>query len=858
MINPVSHSPFVRRERGSALLTVLLFTFLLISLGASIMGWSLSERRLNMRNARWLEARNAAEAVAEYGCYQVAQAYSVRMNPTFSSGGNPGPITFPSTLASTFFPSGSVGTAFSHVDATSILLQAGAFTKVPATGSYYVDPADPNNTNDPLVGRWVNRRDVTVLGKATVNAPPGGGPPITAYIEEKVSIRGASLLAYAIFYSGNDLEVNPLPQMDIYGPVHVNGNLFVGSVSNGVTLNFHGPVTASGNVFHAWRGTTSTAQEGSTMSSTSAVQFATDSTGNTLVSMKSSAGVWNDSTMGADSSTNGLSSLNAFIDTTTGTAAQKAAAALRNTQFAQNASQTWHGNLQTAAMGIQSYNPMGFGEVVAHNSTTNTDILATDPTADQDSVVGTSYPTTDSSGYGHGYGPHSLIEPPTVVSSSDTYASAKQGIEENKFSNKAGLYVKVVVSSTGSLTGITLYGDPNSASAPPTGTPAGTATGPNGGIQLGTAPANVIQYVPYTSSGSGSSTNVTKGMYDQRQNVGVNLVQIDMKALKTALNDMVNTSTTTGTVGTDILGVDNSHKWGLGPAGAVVPYYDKYTPNSTGWNGGVYVDVESADTTHQTAVILANGYVANGSSLVPVVNGVGQNGAGGLTIATNAPAYVLGSFNSDGSIGATGTSNSALYPDDSASGTVITASAESPVAIAADTISILSPNYFGTSSGTNTAGNAPTTYNVPSTNGTTSSAYASYKTVKPTASSSVSSWTGVEVAAAFISGTTTTSPTSTGTQEYSGGVHNMPRFLESWSGKTVAIRGSLVSMYNARVATVSWGADYYDPPTRQWGFDQLFANGTFPPIIPQVISYRRVDFTYLANAAAYATEVSKL
>jgi hypothetical protein len=86
----------------------------------------------------------------------------------------------------------------------------------------------------------------------------------------------------------------------------------------------------------------------------------------------------------------------------------------------------------------------------------------------------------------------------------------------------------------------------------------------------------------------------------------------------------------------------------------------------------------------------------------------------------------------------------------------------------------------------------------------------------------------------------------------------MPRFLESWSGKTAAIRGSLVSMYNTRVATAIWGSTYYDPPNRQWGFDQIFANGKFPPICPQVISYRRVDFTYLKNAAEYAAAVSAL
>lgn len=57
------------RQRGSALITVLIFSFVLLTLVASVMQWSVSERRLNTRSASWLEARNAAEAVAEYGCY---------------------------------------------------------------------------------------------------------------------------------------------------------------------------------------------------------------------------------------------------------------------------------------------------------------------------------------------------------------------------------------------------------------------------------------------------------------------------------------------------------------------------------------------------------------------------------------------------------------------------------------------------------------------------------------------------------------------------------------------------------------------------------------------------------------------
>jgi len=419
-----------------------------------------------------------------------------------------------------------------------------------------------------------------------------------------------------------------------------------------------------------------------------------------------------------------------------------------------------------------------------------------------------------------------------LAPSTDPYKTAKDGIEEQKFSRKASLYVKVSVDSSSNLVGnITLYGDPNSA---PIGTPSANI-GPNGGIKLGTAPSNVVNYIKYAIS----SGNVTAGMYDQHQAKGVNLVQINMGALKTALTDMAGNTTTANT---DILAADNTTKWGTSTGNG----YDKYVSGSTGWNGGLYVDITSNSTTTHTAVVLSNATVASGSSLVPSGT-LAVNGVSGLTVATNAPVYILGHFNADGTIGTTGTANSAKYPDDAGS-TPTLSSKEAPVAIAADAVTILSPDYFGTSSGA-----VSTTKTVPTTNSVSSvSAYKSSSTLKPTASAST------EVAAAIISGSNTTSATSAGAQEYSGGVHNMPRFLEDWTSKAVAIRGSLVSMYNTRTALGTWSISYYQPPSRQWGFDELFANGTYPPCIPTVTSYRRVDFTYVTNAASYATELSGL
>ncbi len=882
-----------QRVRGSAMITVLLFLFLILALTASVLQWSLSERRLNVRAAYWLEARNAAEAVAEYGFSQISAQFSRYSNPPSFNPTGSNPLVLPPT---SFFSGGNVAV-------TSVELIGGSPLNVTTSGLYFVDPADPNNQFDPLKGQNVYRRDVQVLAKATVQ-PPGGGPAITAYVTEKCSVRGAPLFANAIFYGKYDLEVFPGPVFNIYGPVHTNGNMFVSSQGN--SLNFYGPVSTSGNIYHSWGTQASGGQgTGNEALGTSPVTFVNGA--GTQVSMKDSSGVWQDSTRGADATTL-FDSNGHFTNTTTAAATQLAT--VNDPSFRQYAAQTWGGNLQTAAMGVQSYNPISFNQPI-------------DAAGDLPD-------------------PHVLIDPPkdtTYLNSDPTYTSAKTEVEKQKYANQAGLYVKVTVTpgtnGNPDTAVATLYSwpgsDTSSTPAFPTATGArqqigqltfttsgaattsnepttiikfvpykasatgGTATGPgtkyaytatgsgsNWKIQTTTTPnvnvtynSSVINYggssigvvgsgsvsssgggTPSSSTGTTtyatqsaansaittqygaattyqpsslsasptSSATVAQALYDQRQDAGVNLVQVDIGALNSAMATMAS-----GTKGAASI-VDNSQAtpalWGPGTSGG----FSLTSVGSTGWNGAVYVEVSG--TPGQTSVAVTNGQVASASTpMLPTVNGDSNGNNLGLTIATNAPMYVVGNLNSTGA-NATATS-ATTTPDDGytdAPGT--TRSSEIPVALAADAITILSPNYFSSSS-TNT---------VPTSNPTTnSSAYASNSTNDPTATNSV------EIAAAFITGLVQTSATAS-----SGGVHNLPRFIENWGSKYVTIRGSLVSLYLSNVATAPWGSGYYGPPNRNWGFDKIFQNGNFPPLTPKVMSYRRTQFGSL-SATGYAT-----
>ena len=72
---------------------------------------------------------------------------------------------------------------------------------------------------------------------------------------------------------------------------------------------------------------------------------------------------------------------------------------------------------------------------------------------------------------------------------------------------------------------------------------------------------------------------------------------------------------------------------------------------------------------------------------------------------------------------------------------------------------------------------------------------------------------------------------------YSGGVENFLRYLETWSGDVSTYNGSIVVMFPSVYATNYWIAPgtYYQPPTRNWGFDFNFLDLTkLPPLTPQV------------------------
>lgn len=180
-------------------------------------------------------------------------------------------------------------------------------------------------------------------------------------------------------------------------------------------------------------------------------------------------------------------------------------------------------------------------------------------------------------------------------------------------------------------------------------------------------------------------------------------------------------------------------------------------------------------------VVDARSFGAGQLGAVRLVNGR-QLPPNGLTVATARPLYVQGDYN---------------QPDPANIGTTNTLTTL-PASLAADAISILS------------------------------TAWSDANSVNPLASRVAAPTT---VNAAFLTGVVETTP-----NKYSGGMENFPRFLEAWGLANVfTYNGSMIKMFPSRYATNSWSLSYYDPPARNWAFDQNFLDMTkLPPLTPQL------------------------
>jgi len=209
----------------------------------------------------------------------------------------------------------------------------------------------------------------------------------------------------------------------------------------------------------------------------------------------------------------------------------------------------------------------------------------------------------------------------------------------------------------------------------------------------------------------------------------------------------------------------------------------------------------TSNGTEMTAVRLVNGTIipTNNSSL---------GAPTGFTLATPDPLYVKGNYNCPNSSALNTTNTSQTFP----------------ASLVSDSLTILSANWQDSAS---------------------SGSFASRDAVSTT------------VNAAILTGVVYS--TGAGTNQFSGGVMNLPRLLEDWGNGgsiTLTLNTSIVNFYNSVKATNQFKMPgiYYYAPTRQFSFDSNFKDySRLPPGTPMLGAVMRAKFTVPpANSISYA------
>lgn len=325
---------------------------------------------------------------------------------------------------------------------------------------------------------------------------------------------------------------------------------------------------------------------------------------------------------------------------------------------------------------------------------------------------------------------------------------------------------------------------------------------------------------------------------------------------------------------------------------------------SAAWYDGIAIYVHSVDAEQRADGADADTKPDRVDSGVRLINGRGPVATftasdTGFTFITNDAAYIMGHFNADGTVVTATTAGyggqSARYADNAN---------EKLAAVMADAVTLLSQPVHSSATYIQTNGwndalsgfrvtdsldwsstwrsTAPSGSNELEGLGTSATAIG--PGVLPTSSTGTTSNTrktklptvNTEFSVALLVGivpsnhnpsqltdaapNATNTGTPAGNQQYSGGAHNYPRLLEDWhndmgsgTNSGLFIRGSMVALFESRVAMEPWNIRCYQAPDRYWGLHQdLRTAGHHIPLEPIVLSATRLGFREL-SASDYAT-----
>lgn len=938
-------------RKGSALMTVVIFSGVMLVLTGSLLQYTGQERRTNERNRLLLRSRNMAENTAIYASEQITTKLRRLRSPS--------PIAFVKDANQIYLPADDILTT-ENSKPGDVEVKAGLTS---STGLLYIDPKI--YPNDPNKGLQVDTATVQIIAKSTMRNVQVG--EVTTYVEQDLAVDLTPLFQFGVFYN-MDMEYGPGPTMTITGPVHTNGNL-IARMQTGQTstLTFADRVTAYGG-FYA-----NTAYKGSTWMNNNAEDDGPGGTGKLLFTKPDGSTV---------NIYNGSIWRDHFHTKDSGTSASKPTAT-NLAKFESFATSTFSGNLRTSVHQVPKLELPAVGtydEVKAPKAGRE---IIEEPFSADDSDLALTKISRNAGLY-------------IVVNPDDDVRTGKlpDGSNITMLARSYRCFLSHVNSSgTRIITEVVLPGQP-SYGYDNNGTPLDTSDDkmyqnnlPNRYTDKTAIGANQVLRIPASgkswdnpisteyaaasattgyATGTPTYTSITDHVfYDTRRatnNTGVPWnrssknyimrpiakIDLDMTRFRLAVErtvmgqtkstaiyfpgppsadwtySILNPSGTTKqyNLGINYSAITDFSGFPVNTAATKLYWADPFriylapangtaaeitaSPNTTyalsasdfvntsspsPWSDGISVYIHSVNAENLTEA--SEGVRNRIDSGVRLWNGRGPvisldkstyPKRTGFTMATNDALYIVGHFNADGKINTSSGDNStyggfsARYPD---------SASEMLCAVMGDGITILSQPVFykkdsstyyqidgwadslsahrpyeGSHSSSWFKSNPSNSNNVDGIADSVKAASLpnlSNRTANPGSGSSQDvkfEPYPTEVSTCLLTGIVRTTSSQT-----SGGVHNFPRLLEYWpanSGTELAIRGSMVALFESQVATEPWSIRVYQGAIRLWGLHQGLRDVNHDvPLEPIVIGAHRLRYLEL-TAAQYKELAEKI
>ncbi|MBL9189740.1 MAG: hypothetical protein JNK23_19825 [Opitutaceae bacterium] len=935
-----------RARRASAMITVIVLTGIMAVLTASMLRYTLTERRGNERNRVILRAKNMSESISVYAAEQITTIlYRLRSTTpiAFMTGANE--IDLP--------PLNLLQVAdASYTSGANMEVRAGL---TGSTGLLFIDPA--TNPGNPNAGLQVNTASVPIIAKATARHTALGTIP--AYSQHNLAVDFVPLFQFAVFYN-MDMEIWPGADMTLAGPVHCNGELSARSAT-GFTANvsFLDRVSASMGFYAnsirqgTWINNTGGTDAGP--GGNGPLRFQHTTTG-VVTDIQSGASVWRDHKYGSATET---------------TTTQNNFKVFATTSYGVNLRTSVHGVTPLVLPGISNYSKTNLPSTPEDDRNNGRQIIARPDATDTAGLKETKIArkaglyiiVNPDNATRTGYKPdgtavsmrarsyrcwlntvnadltHSIVE--VILPGQPSYGDLNANVNNlpNRYTTSTSIgHNQVLRTIQGG--GVDLASTGNAVGATPTMTSFSDAyfydlrrakNNSGAGSQLSTGsfrssnpytPRPIVKIdfdltrfrmaVERTMSGTSLSyvaTATTSTIYNpaapNASNWGSSIYNPASSAAPAAYGLGMGASFNTFPTSTTLTAQD-PYRIYFAPADpadplittnpgsfAVGPTDLASTIATKPWFDGVTVYIHSVDA-EVRGDANADGLPDRIDSAVRLWNGRGRivsldggtyPGMTGFTFATNDAAYIVGHFNADGTINATSSDNanpggySARYPD---------SASERLCSVMADAVTILSMPAYDTTYRQISGWSDSLSAHRTGSSGWSSS----WATTQPSGSNSGDGInlsfvpaalpnlgnitpgsgsarttkfgaTATEISTALLVGIVPTNhnpvgltdgpPSTSANGQASGGVHNFPRLLEVWSGAGLYIRGSMVAMFESRVAMEPWNLRIYSAPGRYWGLHQSLRSANHDlPLEPILLGARRLGFKEI-TAAEYAT-----